>query len=126
MGIMSALSGNAGEISAEQAQQDLRSLFVDGEKIEKAYQVGRDVFAFTQFRLLLVDKQGITGSKTEYRSIPYRSITNFSVETAGNFDLDAELKIWVTGNPLAITKEFNKKVNVYEVQSVLARHVIAR
>jgi len=126
MGLMSALSGNAGEIQAEQAQQDLQNLFVDGEQVEKAYQVGRDVLAFTQFRLLLVDKQGITGTKVEYRSIPYRSITNFSVETAGNFDLDAELKIWVTGNPLAISKEFNKKVNVYEVQSVLARHVIAR
>lgn len=126
MGLMSALSGNAGEIQAEQAQQDLQNLFVDGERVEKAYQVGRDVFAFTQFRLLLVDKQGITGTKVEYRSFPYRSITNFSVETAGNFDLDAELKIWVTGSPLAISKEFNKKVNVYEVQSVLARHVLAR
>jgi len=126
MGLMSALSGNAGEIQAEQAQQDLQNLFFDGEQVEKAYQVGRDVLAFTQFRLLLVDKQGITGTKVEYRSIPYRSITNFSVETAGNFDLDAELKIWVTGNPLAISKEVNKKVNVYEVQSVLVRHVIAR
>jgi hypothetical protein len=126
MGLMSALSGNAGEIQAEQAQQDLQNLLVDDERIERAYQVGRDVFAFTQFRLLLVDKQGLTGTKVEYRSIPYRSITNFSVETAGNFDLDAELKIWVTGSPLAISKEFNKKVNVYEVQSVLARHVMAR
>ena len=125
MGLMSAISGNAGEIPADQAQQDLHNLFVEGERVEKAYQVGRDVFAFTQFRLLLVNKQGITGAKVEYRSIPYRSITNFSVETAGSFDLDAELKIWVNGNPEAISKEFNKKVNVYEVQSVLARHVVA-
>ena len=40
---------------------------------------------------MLVDKQGLTGSKVEYHSVPYRSITHLSIETAGTFDLDAEL-----------------------------------
>jgi Bacterial PH domain len=35
----------------------------------------------------------MTGKKVEYQSVPYRSITRFSIETAGTFDLDAELKI---------------------------------
>jgi hypothetical protein len=38
----------------------------------------------------------LTGSKTEY--ISYKSISRFSIETAGTFDLDAELKIWVSVN----------------------------
>jgi len=124
MGLMSAISGNAGEIEPAQAADQLKPILMQGESVMKAYQVGRDIFAFTDRRLVLVDKQGMTGSKQEYRTIPYRSITNFSVETAGNFDLDAELKIWITGNPLAISKEFNKKVNVYEVQQVLAQMVL--
>jgi hypothetical protein len=124
MGILSAMTGNAGEVSVEDAAAALGPILVAGEEVHRAYQVGRDLFAFTSRRLILVDKQGITGSKSEYRSIPYRSITNFSVETAGNFDLDAEMKIYVTGNPLPISKEFNKKVNVYEVQSVLAQMVL--
>jgi hypothetical protein len=91
-----------------------------GERIEKAYLLIRDLFVFTNKRLLLVDKQGLTGNKVEYHSLPYRNITHFSVETAGHFDLDAELKIWISGSPVPIQKTFNKKLDIYDVQSVLA------
>ena len=75
--------------------------------------------------MILVDIQGLTGSKVEYKSITYKSITRFSIETAGTFDLDAELKIWISGEALpSIKKQFNKSVNVYEVQKVLAQHVL--
>jgi len=82
------------------------------------------MFIFTNKRLILVDKQGLTGKKIEYHSIPYKSITHFSIETAGNFDLDAELKIWVSGTPGAIEKKFNKTLNIYQLQSVLATYVL--
>lgn len=57
-------------------------------------------------------------------SIPYSRISRFSVETAGSFDLDAELKIWLTGAPTPLQLQFNKKLNVYEVQAVLASFVL--
>jgi hypothetical protein len=46
-------------------------------------------------------------------------------ETAGTFDLEAELKIWISSesNP-SIQKKFNKGVNVYDVQKVLAKYVL--
>jgi hypothetical protein len=78
------------------------------------------LFVFTNKRLILVDKQGFTGSKLEYHSLPYKNITHFSVENAGHFDLDAELKIWISGNPMPIQKQFNKNLNIYQVQSFLA------
>ena len=55
----------------------------------------------------------------------YKNITRFSIETAGTFDLDAELKIWVSSaiEP-TIEKKFNKKVNIYDVQKVLAAHLL--
>ncbi len=68
--------------------------------------------------LILVDKQGLPGKKVEYRSPPYRSITHSSVEAAGHVDLDAELKVWISGNPLPIQKRFNKQLNIYDAQSV--------
>jgi hypothetical protein len=39
--------------------------------------------------------------------------------------LDAELKIWVSSevNP-SIVKKFNSAVNIYDVQRVLATHVL--
>jgi PH (Pleckstrin Homology) domain-containing protein len=73
--------------------------------------------------LILVDKQGLPGKKVEYRSPPYRSITHSSVEAAGHVDLDAELKVWISGNPLPIQKRFNKQLNIYDVQSVPTGYV---
>jgi len=125
MGIFSALMGNAGTVSQEDLLKKYGQLLIDSEEIEMGFKLIRDTFIFTNKRLILVDVQGLTGSKTEYKSIAYKSITRFSVETAGTFDLDAELKIWVSSelNP-SIVKQFNKSVNVYDVQKVLAYHVL--
>lgn len=125
MGLLSGLMGNAGAVSQEQLMKDYGKLLIDNESIEMGFKLIRDTFLFTNKRLILVDKQGITGSKTEYRSITYKSISRFSVETAGTFDLDAELKIWVSSeiNP-SVKKQFNKSVDVYEVQKLLAQHVL--
>lgn len=79
---------------------------------------------FTDKRLVLVDKQGVTGRKVEYHSLPYRSITHFSVESTGTFDLEAELKIWISGNPTPYQRQFNRSLNIYEVQAVLASYVL--
>lgn len=124
MGIFDGMIGNASEVSVAEVQREYAKVLASTEKIEKAYKLVRDMFIFTNKRLILVDKQGLTGKKVEYHSIPYRSITHFSIETAGNFDLDAELKIWISGNALPLQKQFNKNLNIYELQSVLAEYVL--
>lgn len=125
MGLFSALLGNAGAVNKEELKKQYGLLLIEGEEIELGFKLIRDTFIFTTKRLILIDKQGITGSKTEYKSIAYKSISRFSVETAGTFELDAELKIWVSSElEPSITKQFNKSVNVYEVQKVLAHHVL--
>jgi hypothetical protein len=124
MGILSGLLGNAGVISAEKLATDYGRLLIEGEKIEVGFVVIRDTFVFTNKRLILVDIQGFTGSKIDYLSIPYSKITKYSIETAGTFDLDAELKIWVGSDPQPISKQFNKKVSIYDLQMVLAEHVL--
>lgn len=125
MGLFSALLGNAGTVSQEDLQKDYGKLLINGEEIELGFKLIRDTFIFTNKRLILVDKQGLTGSKIEYQSITYKSISRFSIETAGTFDLDAELKIWVSSEQVpSIKKQFNKSVNVYDVHNVLATHVL--
>ena len=124
VGLLDGLMGNASEIDPAQIEGDFARVLATGERIEKAYQLIRDLFVFTNKRLILVDKQGLTGNKVEYHSLPYRSITHFSVETAGHFDLDAELKVWISGSPMPIQKRFNKQLNIYDVQSVLAGYVL--
>jgi hypothetical protein len=124
MALLDGLLGNASEIDTKKLQAEFSKVLAAGENIESAYQVIRDLFIFTEKRLILVDKQGLTGSKIEYHSIPYRSITHFSIETGGHFDLDAELKIWVSGSSTPFEKKFNKRLSIYEVQALLASYVL--
>jgi hypothetical protein len=116
--------GNASKIDPSKIQDEFSQILAPGERVEHAYQLIRDYFVFTDKRFVLVDKQGLTGSKVAYHSIPYRSITHFSIETGGTFDLDAELKIWISSTAEPIQKRFNKWLSIYEVQAVLASYVL--
>ena len=124
MGIFNGLMGNASEINLDALIKEYNKILAENGRIEKAYKLVRDLFIFTNKRLILVDKQGVTGKKTEYHSIPYKSITHFSIETAGHFDLEAELKIWISGTALPIEKQFNSSLNIYELQQVLATYCL--
>jgi hypothetical protein len=123
MGLLNGLLGNASKVNADKATEDYGRILGDGERIEHAYQLIRDAILFTNRRLIFVDKQGVTGSKVEYLSIPYKSIVRFSVESAGHFDLEAELKIWTSGMATPIEQAFSKGVSIYEVQGLLAAYV---
>ena len=125
MGILSSILGNAGVVAPDKIETDYAQLLAEGETIEVGFAVFRDPFIFTDKRLMIVDVQGMTGKKIEYLSIPYSKITKFSIETSGRFDLDAELKIWVGSDTSPIQKKFNKKVNIYDLQRVLAQFTLA-
>lgn len=123
MGLLDSLLGNAGEMSKADAMAELANIFSPTETVELAYKLIRDMVVLTNYRLIMIDKQGLTGRKVEYRSIPYKSISMFVVESAGHFDLDAELKIWTSSQPEPIKMEFNGKTNIYALQAILAAKV---
>jgi hypothetical protein len=123
MGLFDGMLGNASRMDPGEAAREYGRLLGHGEHVQAAYLLIRDAILFTDRRLVLVDKQGMTGRKVEYHTIPYRSITHFSVETAGTFDLDAELRIYLSGRPDPIEKQFGKGVDVYEVQALLGAYV---
>ncbi|MFP3791083.1 PH domain-containing protein [Bacillus subtilis] len=121
MGFIDGLLGNASTLPTAAVKEELAHILLEGEKVEAAFKLVRDLIVFTNKRLILVNKQGITGKKTEFQSIPYKSISRFSVETAGRFDLDSELKIWISGAELpAVSKQFKKDESIYDIQKVLA------
>ena len=124
MGLINAIFGTASRIDPDELAAEFGPIIVDGEEITGAFRVVRDLFVFTQFRLILVDKQGITGRKVEYHSIPYKSISQFSVETAGRFDLDSELKIYISSNPVPLKKEFKKGTDIVQLQKLLATYIM--
>lgn len=125
MGLLSNILGNAGVVEQDKLRSNYGRLLTDEEDFEIGFNVFRDVFLFTNKRLIVVDTQGMTGKKRQYLSIPYAKITRYSIETAGHFDLDAELKIWIGSDPDPLSRRFNKKVNIYDVQAVLSRHVLS-
>ena len=124
MSLLNNLFGNATEVDVEELRKEFGEILVDGEEIEAAFHIFRDKWVFTNKRLIMLNVQGVTGSKREYRSIPYRSIDQFSVETGGTFDDDCEMKLWIKGMHEPLKKEFKRNVDVKALQRMLAKHIL--
>lgn len=117
-------TGTAGRKDPTAIQAEYARILARNEQVYAAYGVLRDVFVFTNLRLILIDKQAMTGKKLSYESVPYRSVERFSVETAGSFDVDAEIKIWVRGRHEPISKHIDNGADIYEVQAILASFAV--
>lgn len=124
MGFLDKVLGNAAEVDVAEIQTEFAPILAGGESVVMAYQVIRDLFIFTNKRLVLVDKQGLTGKKVDYHSLPYKSITHFAVETNGHFDMDAELKLWISSLRDPIVKELKKGTDVVGIQRTLAEYIL--
>ncbi|KRL72372.1 superfamily I DNA RNA helicase [Ligilactobacillus saerimneri DSM 16049] len=125
MSLLNGIMGNATDANHEQVAKELEPVLIEGESINLAYKLVRDLIVFTDYRLIIVDKQGVTGKKVDYKTFPYKSISRFSVETAGHFDLDAELKIWISGAPEPVQSlQFRKDKHINEIQKALAEAIL--
>jgi len=124
MGLFDALTGNVSEITDfDKLHQEISPLFIQEEELKAAFQLVRDQIIFTNKRLLLIDKQGMTGKKVSYRSIPYSSINQFSAETAGFMDRDSELVLHIKGSqPICI--DVSKKVDIRQICQMIAQFVL--
>ncbi len=124
MNFLDRIIGNAGKTNIEELEKKLEKITIEYETIEAGYNIFRDYFVFTDKRLILIDKQGISGKKIEYHSIPYKNIRHFSIESAGFFARDSELKLWIAGINEPVIKKFAKKSNdIYELQKTLAKYL---
>ncbi len=120
MGWFGQLLGHDTQVDGTAIEKELDQMLGEGETVKAAFRLIRDLMVFTDRRLILIDKQGITGRRREMQSIPYRSITHFTVTTTGHFDLDAEVQIFVFGRPDPISREFQNDQSIFAVQKALA------
>ncbi|WAP71223.1 PH domain-containing protein [Jiella pelagia] len=125
MGLLSGLMGLTSDVDVDDVRGELGPIMIDGEEIVLAFMVVRDMLVFTDLRLIIVDKQGVTGRKRMIQSIPYRAITTFSIETAGTFDSDSEMTIWMSGQP-PLSRELSRRSNIAGIQKALAEGVLGR
>lgn len=124
MSFFSKFLDSSGVLEISTLEEEYAQFFLDEEDIEVGFKMNEDTFIFTNKRLVLIENQKEQNYKLAYVSLPYNQIAYFSIEAKKTFDPNAIFKIWLTGQyQPSIEKEFNKSVDVYEVQKILARHI---
>lgn len=110
------------KVTNEEGRELFDMFLAPTESIILYYRHARDKVIFTNRKIIAIDVQGLTGKKKEFRMFPYSKITSFSVETAGTFDWDSDLKIWVSGVGVFGVK-MGKKIDIAEVGQLLSENV---
>ncbi|MFC7532131.1 PH domain-containing protein [Actinoplanes sp. GCM10030250] len=96
---------------------------VQNEQVFFAFKTVRDFVVFTDKRLIAANVQGLTGSKTDFTTLPYNRIQAFSIETAGSFDRDSELDLWFSGLG-NVRLEFKRNVDIRQLSQLIANYVL--
>ena len=110
-------------VDNSEADGKLAHLLLEGETLMMSFRGMRDMVVFTSKRIIALNVQGITGKKKDYTSLPYNKVQAWSVETAGTFDLDAELELWFSGLG-KVRFEFAGNVDVAYLSKLVGHFVL--
>ena len=102
----------------------INDFLIHGEEVIGTYKSIRDGVVFTNKRIIAINIQGITGKKQDYTSIPYSKISTFSLETAGVFDLDSELELYMSGVG-KVKFQFTGNTDVKEICKAISTYTLA-
>jgi hypothetical protein len=102
--------------------KEVNEILVDGEYAEAAYKTIRDVAVITNKRLIIADRQGLTGKKVEIYTIPFKSIIMYSSENAGLLDVNAELELWTKAGTFKLN--INKKVDIRKLDRLIGKYIL--
>ena len=101
----------------------VQQMLVEGEHIIAAYATVRDVATVTNKRIMIADRQGITGNKTEVYTIPFKSIVMYSSENAGAvLDFNAELELWTRAGRFKL--KLKKGIDIRKLDRIIAHHIL--
>ncbi len=103
--------------------EKVTALLLENETIIDSYKSMRDGVVFTSKRIISINVQGLTGSKKDYTSIPYKNIVAYSVETSGTFDLDSELEIYLSSVG-KVKFEFTGSAAIVEISRYISQHLL--
>jgi hypothetical protein len=91
--LAAAVTGDDGLVEPSALGERVLDALLPGERPVLAAIGVRDGFLLTTHRLVATDRQGITGSKTAVTSIPWESVTAWTLETGGTVELDEEVVV---------------------------------
>lgn len=126
--LMDWIGNNAQAIDAEAVNEKFHEagIMQADECVAFAFKSGRDSLYLTNKRLFVIDVQGMSGKRKEYMSIPLDSIRVWSVESAGSFDRDMELRVWFKAFwENKVKQDLRKgKADIFAIQDFIAHFVI--
>lgn len=111
------------EGNADDTARNVQPLLIEGEHVVAAFKAIRDSVVFTNKRLIAVNVQGMTGKKQDFSSLPWSKVQAWSIETAGHFDLDAELDLWFSGLG-RVRLEFKGKADIQALSKMIAGYAL--
>lgn len=76
----------------------------------------------TNKRIIIADKQGITGKKVEIYTIPFRSIDMYSSENAGKIDFNAEIELWTKAGKFKLN--LKKGVDIRKLDRIIGQNIL--
>lgn len=110
-------------IDNKEGEKIVKDILIPNENILASFGALRDKLVFTDKRIISINVQGVTGTKKDFTSIPYSKIQTYSVETAGTFDLDAELDITISGLG-TIRFELTSSSNIKEICAKISEKIL--
>ncbi|GGB82863.1 hypothetical protein GCM10007424_23610 [Flavobacterium suaedae] len=104
----------------EKCKEELKTLLLEDETLEKFYLVKEDYCAITNLRLIFVDNS-FTSSKKATTGVPFNKISFVSLKKGGTFTIskdvivhvgnkDIEIDLYDTNQAIEIFKIISKKI----------------
>jgi len=129
-GFMEWLCSDSRAVNAQDVDKRLHTepaILLDDEVVDTALKCGRDMWVFTNKRVLAIDVQGLTGKRVEYTTVPLKYCIGCQVQSAGMLDWDAEGTVFVDacgarGMAMEMRKE---KVDLFALNHNLVAKVLS-
>ena len=102
----------------------LAPIFIEDEYAIGTFKGVRDGVVFTNYRIITINIQGVTGKRKDISSLPYKFIQAFSFETAGVGDLDNQLQVWFPELGM-ISFEFLANVDISEICRIISTYSLS-
>lgn len=109
-------------ISETSTPTEVKAVLIEGEEAIISYKTIRDTAVVTNKRIIIADKQGITGKKIEMYTIPFKSIIMYSSENAGHIDFNSELELWTRAGRFKLL--LHKGVDIRKLDKLIAKHIL--
>jgi len=129
-GFLDWLGNDSRAVDAQEVDKRLHAepaILFDDEVVDTALKCGRDMWVFTNKRVLAIDVQGLTGKRVEYTTVPLKYCIGCQVQSAGMLDWDAEGTVFVDacgarGMAMEMRKE---KVDLFALNHNLVAKVLS-